>query len=75
VEDQVFKIATSALLEAELENAPEHVRYFLDGIAEKNRIEADYNEEAIELADIYQAEGIVEPTSLTDCRHISNCNG
>ncbi len=71
VEDQVFRIATSALLEAELENAPEHVRNFLDGIADENRIEADYNEEAIELADIYQAEGIVGPTSLTDCRHIA----
>lgn len=47
------------------------MRNFLDKIAYKNRIEADYNEEAIELADFYQAEGIVGPTSLTDCRHIA----
>ena len=71
VGNQTFKIATSALLEAELENAPEHVQNFLDSIADNNRIEVDYNEEAIILADIYQSEGIVGPTSLTDCRHIA----
>ena len=71
VKEQTFRIATSVLLDAELENAPEHVRNFLDGIPDDNRIEADYNQEAILLADIYQAEGIVGPTSLTDCRHIA----
>lgn len=71
VKEKVYKIATSALLDAELENAPNHVRDFLDQIPEDNRIEVDYDEPAIELANIYQAEGIVGPTSLTDCRHIA----
>ena len=71
VKEQVYKVVTSALLDGELENAPEHVRKFLDDIPDFNRVEAEYNEEAIELADIYLAEGIVGPTSLTDCRHIA----
>jgi len=71
VNEQVYKIATSSLLEAELENAPTHVRNFLDQIPESNRIEVTYTGEAIELADKYIEEGIVCPTSLTDCRHIA----
>ena len=71
VNEKIYKIATSALLDAELENAPDHVRDFLDSIPEDKRIEVDYNRQAIELADIYQAEGIVGPTSLADCRHIA----
>lgn len=71
VEEKTYKIATSALLDAELEDAPEYVRNFLDGIPDEHRTEANYNEDAIALADIYQAEGIVGPTSLTDCRHIA----
>ena len=71
VKERFYKIATSALLDAELENAPDHVRDFLDSIPEDNRVEVDYNERAIELADIYQTEGIVGPTSLADCRHIA----
>ncbi len=74
VEEQMYKIATSALLDAELEHAPEYVRSFLEGIPKHSRIEAHYNEEAIALADIYQFEGIVEPTSLADCRYCyGNC--
>lgn len=71
VNQHVYKIATSSLLEAELENAPTHVRDFLDQIPESNRIEVAYSVEAIELADKYIEEGIVGPTSLTDCRHIA----
>lgn len=71
VNEQVFKIVTSSLLDAELENAPTHVRDFLDQIPEGDRIEVPYNSEAIVLADTYINEGIVGPTSLTDCRHIA----
>ncbi len=42
VNEQVYKIATSSLLEAELENAPTHVRDFLDQIPESNRIVINY---------------------------------
>jgi len=48
VNNKVYKIATSALLDAELEKAPDHVREFLDDIPEDNRMEVDYNEQAIE---------------------------
>lgn len=71
VKEKTYKIASSALLEVELEKAPVHVRDYFDNISDDNRIEVDYNEQAIQLAESYLNEGIVGPTSLIDCRHIA----
>jgi len=66
-----FKIAVSELLFQELEQAPEHVKNFINGLPEEQVLSAIYNNDAKKLADEYLKAGIVGPTSLTDCRHIA----
>jgi len=71
VDKQLFKLAISSLLDAELENAPKHIRDFIDQIPDHNMIEVDFNTDSRILANKYLHAGIVGPTSLTDCRHIA----
>ena len=66
-----FKIAVSELLVEELKPAPEHIRDFIYTLPEDQVLVARYEDDAREQADKYQEEGIVGPTSLTDCRHIA----
>lgn len=71
VRSGAFKIAVSELLVEELKPAPEHIRDFIYTLPEDQVLVARYEVDARELADKYQEEGIVGPTSLTDCRHIA----
>ena len=69
-----FLIAISELLQTELVNAPDEVKHFLSTIPDKQKIIADYNEEARILANRYLEANIVGKTSLTDCRHIATAS-
>ncbi len=69
-----FIIAISELLQTELVNAPDVVKHFLSIIPDKQKIIADYNEEARILANRYLEANIVGKTSLTDCRHIATAS-
>lgn len=71
VKGKEFSVAISELLIEELRPAPDKVRRFIDTLPEKQIDIARYGDEARELADKYQQEGIVGPTSLADCRHIA----
>lgn len=66
-----FKVAVSELLVEELKPAAKHIRDFIFTLPEDQVLVAPYQDDARELADKYQEEGIVGPTSLTDCRHIA----
>lgn len=73
VENDKFRIAVSEILFAELTNAPNRVKWLLNGIPEKHRIVVEYNEEARLLANKYLEANIVGQTSLTVQTHC-NCN-
>ena len=66
-----FSLVVSDLLRAELEQAPERVRDYLNRFTGSQIEEVIRTDEALDLADLYIFEKVVGPTSLTDCRHIA----
>jgi len=69
--DGEITFVISDLLEAELLDAPQHVRDLLLRFSNASFKRIELNEEAINLADAYIAEKVVGKTSLEDCRHIA----
>ena len=61
----------SDLLEAELLDAPQHVRELLLQFPTNLYRRVELTDEATTLADTYIAEKVVGKTSLEDCRHIA----
>ncbi|MCP4456746.1 MAG: type II toxin-antitoxin system VapC family toxin [Cytophagales bacterium] len=71
VEAGKFTIAVSEILYTELNKAPDQVKQLLSKMPVEQKIIAEYNEEAKQLANKYLKANIVGKTSLTDCRHIA----
>ncbi len=61
----------SDLSEAELKNAPPHVRDYFINFPKENTEFVKVNEEAFLLAEKYLEEKVVGKTSADDCRHIA----
>ena len=69
--DGELTFVISDLLEAELLDAPQHVRDLLLQFSDASFKRIELNEESIHLADAYISEKVVGKTSLEDCRHIA----
>ncbi len=66
-----FFIIVSDLLEAELLQAPEQVRQFLESIPETSIEKIKLTQDAAQLADKYINAKVVGKTSRADCQHIA----
>ena len=66
-----FIILFSTITQDELENAPEKVKQFVNGLRTANTEYLDTTNEAVELANEYIAENVVGQTSYSDCLHIA----
>lgn len=62
----------SDLLLAELMNAPEQVRTFVDGLPAHIQERMGTNVEAERLHQAYMAEGVVGPSAENDAQHVAN---
>ena len=69
--DGEITFVISDLLEAELLDAPQHVRELLLQFPSDLYKRVELTDEAIKLADTYIAEKVVGKTILEDCRHIA----
>jgi len=65
-----FSLVTSALVEEEIESAPEFVKAHFMRFASKSEL-AEINQEALELRDAYLSAGIVTPKSTDDATHVA----
>ena len=65
-----FLLVTSAVVEAEIEPAPEEVRNFFASVAEKYQVSA-IDQNALELQEQYIAAGIVTEKSIQDALHVA----
>jgi predicted nucleic acid-binding protein len=65
-----FILVTSAVVEAEIEPAPEYIRQFFNKYAEIAEI-ADVSKEALELQLSYIKSGVVTNNSLDDALHVA----
>ena len=65
-----FRLTTSALVEAELEDAPARVRAVFDGLRATMTL-ATLGEPALSLRQEYLAAGIVGPRSRNDALHVA----
>ena len=66
-----FKILLSAVLQRELEQAPEKIVNLITGLKSEHTEFLDEDDEAVELATKYITEKVVGPTSYVDCLHIA----
>jgi predicted nucleic acid-binding protein len=66
-----FKVLLSAVLQRELEPAPEKIVNLIKGLKSEYTAFLDENDEAVELATEYITEKVVGQTSFADCLHIS----
>ena len=64
-------VIVSDVLEKELRKAPELARSLIYGLPESQVERVISTSESNALADRYIAEGVIEGTSLDDCRHIA----
>lgn len=71
VDSNKIILVVSDLLQAELTEAPDRVRNYLDGIAGARVETIRLTDEAVTLADRYLSEQVVGATSRTDCQHIA----
>ena len=65
-----FLLVTSAVVEAEIEPAPEEVKNFFASVAEKYQVSA-IDQNALELQEQYIAAGIVTEKSIQDALHVA----
>ena len=70
VESGSFLLVTSAVVEAEIEPAPEKVRSFFASVALQSQISV-IDQNALELQEQYIAAGIVTENSLKDALHVA----
>lgn len=66
-----FKILLSAVLQKELEAAPEKIKQLIVGLKKEYTDFLREGEDALELAAEYIAENVVGQTSFADCLHIA----
>lgn len=66
-----FRVLLSAVLQRELESAPEKVVTLIKELKSEYTEFLDENDEAVELATEYIAEKVVGQTSFADCLHIA----
>lgn len=66
-----FKILLSAVLQKELEPAPEKIKQLIVGLKEEYTEFLREDEDALELAAAYISENVVGQTSFADCLHIA----
>jgi hypothetical protein len=66
-----YSVIFSKLTEIELERAPQHVKSLALSIPPSQIEIIDISDEALELAEIYQKEGVVGKTSKSDCIHMA----
>ncbi len=73
--DKAFRaeivLIVSRLLEEELINAPNEIKTFYKSLPGEQLEFVKLTEDAITLAELYIAEGVVGETSRSDCRHIA----
>jgi len=73
--DKAFRaeivLIVSSLLEEELINAPGDVKSFYLSLPKEQLEFVELTKDAIALAELYIAEGVVGETSRSDCRHIA----
>jgi predicted nucleic acid-binding protein len=66
-----FKVLLSAVLQRELEPAPEKIIKLITELKSEYTEFLEENDEAVDLATEYITEKVVGPTSYADCLHIS----
>ena len=66
-----FRLLFSTVTQDELNPAPEKVKELVRNLKIENTEFIETNDEAVELATQYIAEGVVGQTSLADCLHIA----
>lgn len=65
-----FQLVTSAVVQAEIESAPERVRQFFETMLEFAEI-VNISEQALQLRNAYIDTGIVTPKSATEALHVA----
>jgi predicted nucleic acid-binding protein len=71
IEKGEFKVLLSAVLQRELEPAPEKILNLITGLKSEYTEFLDEDDEVVELATEYIAEKVVGQTSFADCLHIA----
>jgi predicted nucleic acid-binding protein len=71
IQNEVFDILYSKIIDEELLNAPLHVKKLLNTIPAKCKRKVELTEEIFMLADSYIKEDVVGQTSRNDCLHIA----
>jgi predicted nucleic acid-binding protein len=69
--EEQIEVIISEVLDAELQNAPQHVRDLLNTIPNGQIRSVDVNPETERLARAYISENVVGKTSYADCLHIA----
>ena len=71
INDGEFKVLLSAILQKELEPAPEKIVKLITGLKTESTEFLDEDDDVVELATEYIAEKVVGETSYADCLHIA----
>ena len=71
IQDGEFKLLFSSITQDELSTAPEKIKELVKSLKTENTEFIETNDEAVELATRYIAEGVVGQTSFADCLHIA----
>lgn len=66
-----YEVLLSAVLQRELEQAPENIKNLIKGLKSEYTEFIDEDNEAVELATDYVIEKVVGKTSFADCLHIA----
>jgi len=69
--DGKIRVVLSSVLDAEIEDSPQHVRDFYRTIPESQIERIVSTDESDALAERYIAERIITETHLTDCKHVA----
>ncbi len=65
------ELVTSAVVEMELEAAPEKIREIYEGVSAESKRRVSLTKEAEELAEAYLAAGVVGRRWIEDCQHVA----
>lgn len=71
IQNGEFKLLFSSITQDELSTAPEKIKDLVKSLKTGNTEFIETNDEAVELATRYIAEGVVGQTSFADCLHIA----